>query len=738
MPIKRLAVDTPAAFDGVNYTLLATADLSSVVSVIVVNKGNIDASITIFVEPFDEPGNPSAWGYITKDLTVQVGQSFETFRFAMTVGDKIYVSSSTADVNFSATAAYDVEGRANVVYQPSQPGFPSVGDIWINSTNDDVNVYTGSAFNKVSSIAPTGPTGAQGDTGPEGPTGPTGADGSGVRVLGQYATLELLEEDNPLGNIGDGYLVVDDLYIWSDLNQEWTNSGKFSGDTGPTGPQGDLGPTGPTGPTGELGPTGPDGGPTGPTGATGATGPQGEVGATGPTGATGEDGNDSVVPGPTGPTGATGAQGTSINFLGAVALIADLPAVDNTANDAYLVNEDGNLYVWNGASWDNVGEIQGPTGPTGATGAASQITGPTGSVGPTGATGPTGSNASPVNLIGQVDSFADLPPTDNDLNDAFTTADTYELYFWNGAGWVNAGPFQGPTGPSGGPTGPTGEQGPTGPIGLTGPTGGFGPTGPTGPDSTVPGPTGPTGPTGPDSTVPGPTGPTGPTGLSGGITYAITNDGTSAYVINGASNPTLSVIRGHRYVLNIDASGHPFQIQTISGAYSSGDVYSTGVSGDGLGTEVGTIIWEVPFDAPDTLYYVCQVHSAMQGTILVSNLGPTGPTGATGPLAVYDFVEVSASRDISASDFGKVLLCDSSSGTVALGIPIGSMAVGDFFEVYKSATANSVEVPQGSALSGNNYQLAGFGDSMRVVCVNATGGSGGAPLVITLGDGSGT
>ena len=52
MPIKRLAVDTPAAFDGVNYTLLATADLSSVVSVIVVNKGNIDASITIFVEPF--------------------------------------------------------------------------------------------------------------------------------------------------------------------------------------------------------------------------------------------------------------------------------------------------------------------------------------------------------------------------------------------------------------------------------------------------------------------------------------------------------------------------------------------------------------------------------------------------------------------------------------------------------------------------------------------------------------
>lgn len=194
-------------------------------------------------------------------------------------------------------------------------------------------------------------------------------------------------------------------------------------------------------------------------------------------------------------------------------------------------------------------------------------------------------------------------------------------WIWTGTVW-NAQAASGPTGPTG-PTGSTGADSTVaGPTGPTGPEGG--PTGPTGADSTVEGPTGPTGPTG----AAGPDGPIGPTGASGGITYEISNSGASEYLINGASNPTLSVIRGHRYILNVNASGHPFWIQTVSGAYSSGDVYSGGVTNGGAA--VGTIIWEVPFDAPDSLYYVCQNHSSMAGSIIVSNLGPVGPTGATG------------------------------------------------------------------------------------------------------------
>lgn len=212
----------------------------------------------------------------------------------------------------------------------------------------------------------------------------------------------------------------------------WNSLPYSSGVTGPTGPTGPTGAasnvTGPTGNTGPTGPTGPIG-VTGPTGAastvTGPTGPQGVTGPTGPTGATGADSN---VTGPTGATGPTGPQGVAVNLIGSKALIADLPVSGNTLNDAWIVDEDGDLYVWNGSSWYSVGQIVGPQGPTGAAGAT----------GPTGPTGPTGADST----------------------------------------------VEGPTGPTGaqGVTGPTGPTGPTGADStVTGPTGAQGVTGPTGP-----------------------------------------------------------------------------------------------------------------------------------------------------------------------------------------------------------------------------------------------------------------
>jgi hypothetical protein len=119
---------------------------------------------------------------------------------------------------------------------------------------------------------------------------------------------------------------------------------------------------------------------------TGPTGPEGPTGPTGPTGA------DSMVTGPTGPTGDTGPQGPQgvpITLIGSVALVADLPSTGNDINDAYIVDEDGDVYVWDGAAWYSAGQIVGATGPTGATGDTGP-TGPTGDTGPTGPTGPSG------------------------------------------------------------------------------------------------------------------------------------------------------------------------------------------------------------------------------------------------------------------------------------------------------------------------------------------------------------
>jgi hypothetical protein len=241
------------------------------------------------------------------------------------------------------------------------------------------------------------------------------------------------------------------------------------------------------------------------------------------TGPTGPAGTPSLTPGPTGPTG---PQGTSITFKGSVATVGDLPSSDNLVNDAYIVNADGDLYIWSGSSWVNSGRILGPTGPTGA---ASNVTGPTGPTGPTGAastvTGPTG----PRGLTGPTG------PT--------------------GAASTVTGPT-GATGPTGsastvtGPTGPTGSTGPTGPTGAastvagpTGPTGSVGPTGPTGAASNVAGPTGPTGPTGAASTVTGPTGPTGSTGPTGPTGAAST--------VTGPTGPTGATGPGESGVANV-------------------------------------------------------------------------------------------------------------------------------------------------------------------------------------------
>ena len=204
--------------------------------------------------------------------------------------------------------------------------------------------------------------------------------------------------------------------------------------------------------------------------STGAQGPQGETG-------------------PQGPAGPQGPQGTSISVKASVATVEELPSAGNSANDARIVEADGDLYVWGGSSWTSAGQIVGPQGPqgpqgatgaTGATGADSTVAGPTGPQGPQGPAGPTG----PQGL--------------------------------QGADSTVAGP-QGPTGPTG-PQGPQGNTGATGSAstvaGPQGPQGATGATGPQGPQGNT-GATGATGSQGPQ----GNTGATGATGSTPSLSY---------------------------------------------------------------------------------------------------------------------------------------------------------------------------------------------------------------------------
>ncbi|AIR93428.1 baseplate wedge tail fiber protein connector [Prochlorococcus phage P-TIM68] len=105
--------------------------------------------------------------------------------------------------------------------------------------------------------------------------------------------------------------------------------------------------------------------------------------------------------------------------------------------------------------------------------------------------------------------------------------------------------------------------------------------------------------------------------------WAVTNASSNHYVFNGpgnlvnANDPTIYLARGQKYEFDINASGHPFRIQTSSGAsgYNSGNEYTTGITNVGAASSLLT--FDVPFDANNTLYYVCQNHSSMNGTIII-------------------------------------------------------------------------------------------------------------------------
>jgi hypothetical protein len=96
----------------------------------------------------------------------------------------------------------------------------------------------------------------------------------------------------------------------------------------------------------------------------------------------------------------------------------------------------------------------------------------------------------------------------------------------------------------------------------------------------------------------------------------------NSYTIDGSTNPTLNLVRGQTYNFNISASGHPFWIKTVRSS-GTANAFTTGVTGNG--TQVGTLTFVVPPTAPATLFYDCEIHFNMGGTINVTGPTPVRP-----------------------------------------------------------------------------------------------------------------
>ncbi len=101
MPIIRLGVLTPAANTGQQLISVANSHLASVVVANTSSQATPLCKVDIWVQP-QGASQVSEYAYIAANLTIGVGQSFETFRFALNAQDAIYVKSTIPGTSFSA------------------------------------------------------------------------------------------------------------------------------------------------------------------------------------------------------------------------------------------------------------------------------------------------------------------------------------------------------------------------------------------------------------------------------------------------------------------------------------------------------------------------------------------------------------------------------------------------------------------------------------------------------------
>jgi len=99
-------------------------------------------------------------------------------------------------------------------------------------------------------------------------------------------------------------------------------------------------------------------------------------------------------------------------------------------------------------------------------------------------------------------------------------------------------------------------------------------------------------------------------GASGSNDYTFTGIGFT----ETTNDPALYLARGAVYEFVNNMGAHPFRIQSTPNG-SAGTEYNNGVTNNNVSS--GTLRFEIPFNAPNTLYYQCTAHAGMGGTITI-------------------------------------------------------------------------------------------------------------------------
>ena len=452
-------------------------------------------------------------------------------------------------------------------------------------------------------------------------------------------------------------------------------------------------------------------------------GSQGEQGSVGPAGEAGKaftydmftEDQLAGLKGPQGeqgPTGPAGKNGTSVTIKGKVNDSSELDALLATAvsGDGYLLN--GDLYVFNGTNFTNVGQIQGPKGDKGDAGETGKaftydmftpdqlagLKGPQGEQGIQGVQGPTGEKG---------------PQGDKGDAGEAGKAFTYDMFTED-----QLAGLKGPQGEQGqqGERGDQGIPGPTGPAGETGKAftydmfsseqleGLKGPAGENGKDFTydmftpeqlakLQGPQGAPGDKG-DNGEKGEAGPTGPTGEAGkAFTYDMFTEDQLAGLkgpqgekgakgdqgFQGAIGP-----QGPTGKTGSEGPAGPTGPQGEKGEQGpTGEKGPQGPTGKDLFQSIRDHENEPDMTESDIINYL----KGPQG-----NVGPIGPTGPTG----------TAGRDGTS-----VKILNTLADTSELASKEATATNGDGYLIDGNLWVYAPETPLGGALTVNGFNNVG-------------------------------
>lgn len=172
--------------------------------------------------------------------------------------------------------------------------------------------------------------------------------------------------------------------------------------------------------------------------------------------------------------------------------------------------------------------------------------------------------------------------------------------------------------------------------------------------------------------------------LSGWI---LGNDGTNHYTFTGpglngtVNDPALTLVRGQKYIFHNRSSGHPFRIQSTPNG-SAGVAYTGVTNQDGAAPT--DIIFDVPHDAPNTLFYQCTAHPDMGGVL---HIGPD-----------FSSTTKTSSYILTASDIGTLV---QTNATVTVNQDI--FTAGNATTIYNNSASN-ITITQGTNVT---FYLAG-------------------------------